>query len=89
MNIPYRFKNFFWDVATESLNKRAHKSFLISRILEKGNFDVIRWLFKCYSISEILETINTSRNLSRSTISLWKMVLLPHESASQGSSEAR
>jgi hypothetical protein len=71
-NTPLTVKNLFWEYNTTEINLNKHKPFVVERILEKGNFESIKWLFKLYSISDIRKTIAQSSNISQKTLDFWQ-----------------
>lgn len=71
MEYPQFISKLFWEYDLSSLDKTKHSQFIIGRILEKGNFRAIKWLFENYSQDEILKSLH-SRNLSENTRFLWQ-----------------
>lgn len=70
--IPSKFHNLFWDVDVDKLNSLNHKRFIVERVLEKGNFASIKWLFQSYNLSEISDIITGTSNLSTPTVNFWR-----------------
>lgn len=65
--IPEFLHVLFWDTDPESLDLWNHKKFIIERILEFGDEDAYRWMFRTYSDEEIIATVKSSRNISPKT----------------------
>lgn len=67
---PNFVTKLFWEYAHDAINIVQHKQFIIERILEKGCFKSVKWLFKTYSPQEVLGVLQ-STNISSSTRNLW------------------
>lgn len=61
----------FWDTRQEDLDFEKQSDFVISRVLEHGYLDDIKWLLKKYSKEKIKKALYTSRNLSEKTANFW------------------
>lgn len=68
---PKFLKSLFWEFDLNELHIDSHKYFIVERILEKGKIDAIRWLFETYSITDIKNVIESSKNLTSRTRSFW------------------
>lgn len=75
MNIPDSFNKYFWDVDLNKLNITKHSGFIIERMLEFGNIEVLRWLYNTYPINSIKDTLKKSRALSRKSANFWSIFL--------------
>jgi len=53
-----------WDVDIDSIDIQKHKSFLIERILNYGDEDCYRWMFKTFTREEIMGVVKNSRRIS-------------------------
>lgn len=71
--IPEEFTPFFWDVYIEQLEPAVHSKFIIERLLNEGDHHALQWLFSTYSKDDILQTVRSSRNLSRKTARYWQL----------------
>lgn len=70
--IPEKFSPYFWDVHLEELHPIRHRQFIIERLLNEGDHHSLRWLFQTYSVEEIRQVVQSSRNLSRKTARYWQ-----------------
>ncbi|WAM36938.1 DUF6922 domain-containing protein [Caldicellulosiruptor acetigenus] len=75
VNIPEFLRYLFWDTDFTKLDAREHKEHIISRILEYGNIEAYRWLFRTYSEEEIAEVVKNSLNISPPTAYMMANVL--------------
>ena len=52
--LPKEYKTYFWDVDWDNLqsNIKQYKSFIIARLVDKGDEQAVRWLKQCYSFDE-------------------------------------
>ncbi|MBU1110848.1 hypothetical protein KKB83_04475 [Patescibacteria group bacterium] len=73
--IPQEFSYLFWDVDFDKLDGERFGEFIVERLLEKGNWDEVRWMWRAFPHGLIKEIVDTSRNISGGTRGLWKMVL--------------
>ncbi|MGQ9512424.1 DUF6922 domain-containing protein [Thermodesulfitimonas sp.] len=65
--VPARFRAFFWDTDPEKLDLKRHKTYIIERLLEFGDEEAYRWLFRHYPEEEIKTVVKKSRRISRRT----------------------
>ncbi len=76
-NLPDEFKIYFWDVVWEDLteNIERYQSFVVSRLVDKGDCEVIKWLKGLYSEHEIARIVAHSRMVSKKTHLFWERYL--------------
>ena len=75
MTFPSHLKSIFWDVDSRGLNARKHGSFIISRVVEKGNCADVAWLKRKYPLAKIKSVVRGSHNVSAKTKNFWLNVL--------------
>lgn len=68
---PKFLKSLFWEFDLSELDIKNHRYFIVERILEKGKIDSIKWLFENFSMAEIRNVIESSRNLTSRTRNFW------------------
>ncbi len=73
--LPKSFKQYFWDVDFEKLKLEESRAFILKRLLDRGNDQAIRWVFKNYQKEEIKALLLTSRDLSSKTGNFWADLL--------------
>lgn len=73
MKPPYFLKKYFWDVNFDSLDSKRDQLYIITRLLEYGDIEAIRWLIKTVKPGKIKEIILQSRQLSPKTVNFWKL----------------
>ena len=71
--LPPTLKRFFWDTPVESIDRDAHKNYIIARILELGNEAAVQWLGRKYSQTDVRKVVSTSRSLSPKSSNYWKL----------------
>ena len=69
--LPKSFKQYFWDVDFDKLNLEESRAFILKRLLDRGNNQAIKWVFKNYQKEEIKALLLTSRDLSPKTGNFW------------------
>jgi hypothetical protein len=68
--------SLFWDVDPKTIDQKKHARYIIERILEFGNDEEVRWLFRRYPHRTIKNTLNRSRGvLHAKTKGLWSLLL--------------
>ena len=69
--LPSFLAQYFWDADATQIDLRRHRRYIIERILEVGDLDALRWLFRTYGEREIKAVVRRSRALSRPTAFFW------------------
>ncbi|AVX21200.1 hypothetical protein SAMN02745885_02424 [Carboxydocella sporoproducens DSM 16521] len=78
--LPVELHQFFWEYDVQTLDQTAHWFQIIERILEYGDLEANRWLYRTYTREQIAEVVRNSRNISRRTAILWQNLLgIPKE----------
>lgn len=75
MRIPKSLHRFFWDVNVEKLNPEKMSYFVINRLLDKGNFEAVKWVTKNYSKTQIEETLKKIRDFNPKVGNFWSLYL--------------
>ncbi len=73
--LPLAFKEFFWDVDFNSLKLKEAKTFILKRLLDRGNTQALVWLKKHYTEEEIKKLLLSTRDLSQKTANFWADIL--------------
>lgn len=68
----YFDKTLFWDYKNIRMDK--HYKYIIARILDYGDWDDVRKVKKLFTKKQIIETIKTSRSISKRTANYWAMI---------------
>jgi hypothetical protein len=55
--IPQRMKWLFWSYDINSIDLKTDKDYIISQVLNYGDWRDLKWLFKVYSRKEIKKTV--------------------------------
>jgi hypothetical protein len=61
----------------ECMNPRDHRGVIMERVLEKGSWEQVRWLFAAYGEAEVAEWVRGHgyRLLSKRSFALWRLAL--------------
>ena len=61
----------------DTMDADSHKSVIIERVLERGTWEQLRWLFATYSETSVAEWVRRHgfRLLSRRSFALWRLAL--------------
>ncbi len=55
--IPQKMKWLFWSYNIDSIDLRDDKDYIITQVLNHGNWQDLKWLFRAYSQKEIKEVV--------------------------------
>lgn len=53
--VPSSLRPLFWDVKLSDIDIRQHRDFVLSRVLEYGDFNAIRWALREYPRQELAQ----------------------------------
>ena len=54
-SLPPAFRRFFWDTPLSSLSVETHRDFILGRLLEWGDRQALRWVFRTYPKASLKE----------------------------------
>ena len=77
--LPEFLKPYFWDVDFEKMDGVQYPLFVISRVIDKGDTNALRWILKNYSKEQITNTLKISREMSHQTAKFWSKMLSINE----------
>lgn len=75
IKLPKSFKIYFWDVDFEKLEFWHAKTFILKRLLDRGDTKALNWVRQHYTKKDITELLLTSRDLSPKTANFWALIL--------------
>jgi len=68
-----RFRQaLFWDVDPKTIDPKKHAQYVIERILQLGNDNEVRWMYRTYPRRRLQSVVNHSRAIDGPTRALWK-----------------
>lgn len=69
-------RSLFWDTDPATIDLIKNARYVIERVLEFGNEDEVRWLFKHYPRAQIKAVLNLPRaQVSPQSRALWERIL--------------
>ncbi|MBI2475835.1 MAG: hypothetical protein HYV67_01155 [Candidatus Taylorbacteria bacterium] len=69
-------QSLFWDVDPKTIDPEKHAVYIIERILDFGNTEEVRWLFRYYPKSEIKRVMELPRSqVHDKSKALWSLLL--------------
>lgn len=75
MNSISKFsKHLFWDVNTSDLDIHTHSKYVISKVLQYGNYSDWQILVACYGINNIVKKAQTIRELDKRTATFLSII---------------
>lgn len=67
-------QELFWDVNLESLDKSAHKQFIVKRILQFGDMDDLRWALTFYGYDAVRSIfLFSTGQLDKKSRNFWRL----------------
>lgn len=73
--LPASFKQYFWDVDFDKIDKEQNASYIIHRLLNRGDDKAIKWMYKTYDKNLIKEVVTKRRGFSTKTANFWAELL--------------
>lgn len=73
--LPEFLRKYFWEVDLDNMTLEEAPTFILKRVLDRGNTTALRWLLKNYSGKQIQNVILNSRDLSQITANFWTEIL--------------
>ena len=73
--LPIFLKQYFWDVDFNKIDKKQNASYVIHRLLDRGNDKAIKWMCEAYDKDLIKEVVTKRRGFSAKTANFWADVL--------------
>jgi len=73
--LPGFLKRYFWDVEFEEIDLEGRKVYVLKRILEYGNEQAVRWMWKNFEKSEIKNALCNFRGYSQKSANFWAFIL--------------
>jgi hypothetical protein len=92
MGLPPDLENLFWDCDFSSVDLDQHRNFVIRRVLDRGDWDSIRWLRKAVGDTAIREWFlaKNGGGLDPRRLQFWGIILdLPADRVDEWIREAR
>lgn len=78
--IPEGTRKLFWDVKKEEVDPERYPSYIISRIMDYGDVEDVKWMLKTFSREQIIEVVKKRRGLSRKSAIFWSVYFeIPRE----------
>jgi len=62
-------RHLFWDVDISTLSIEKHRRYIITRVVERGNCDDIKYVWKIYGPEMVKDVLVNARFLNRKNIS--------------------
>lgn len=75
--LPGSLEWLFPEYDFNQMSLQSHQGVIIERVLEKGNWEQVRWLFKAFGEEAVAEWVRKHgfRLLSKRSFALWKLAL--------------
>ena len=70
-SIPSSFHQFFWDTDPKTIDLKKHQNYIIARLLDKGNWQAVKWIKSKYSNKNIKQVILQNKGLMPPTVYFW------------------
>lgn len=75
--VPADMEWLFPEYAFEDVDTQTHQGVIIERVLERGSWEQVRWLFRTYSEERVADWVRQHgfRLLSKRSFAFWRLVL--------------
>ncbi len=74
-SIPEFLRPYFWDVKFEEVDIEKNPSFVLKRVIDRGDTKAIRWAKTRFTTDDLKDLIMTTRDISRKTANFWAFIL--------------
>ncbi|MBI5043038.1 MAG: hypothetical protein HZC10_04240 [Nitrospirae bacterium] len=71
--VPKRYYPFFWDASPREIDLKRNSRYIIERVLEMGDLNVLQWIQRIYPTRMIIEICKESRKLSAKSRNFWEI----------------
>ncbi|MDD3292646.1 MAG: hypothetical protein PHI45_01710 [Candidatus Pacebacteria bacterium] len=68
-------QSLFWDVDPKLIDINKNANYVIERILDFGNDEEVKWVWKNYDKLTIKRALESSRSLRKESKNLWNLIL--------------
>ncbi len=75
MKLPLFLKKYFWDAEFEKINFDDRKVYVLKRLLEYGNEESIKWMWKHFTVLDIKNILYRYRGLSLKSANFWSVIV--------------
>lgn len=72
---PLFLKKYFWDISYPHFDPKSRSQYTIERLLEIGDEQAVKWVFRNFERVQIEKTVRGSRVLSEKTANFWSIIL--------------
>lgn len=66
-------KKYFWETDADKIDIQKDAPYIIGRVLEYGDPDALRWIFRIFGRPRIKKIILTRRGFSPKTANFWRL----------------
>ena len=73
--LPEFLRPYFWDVKFDLLDFKKSRTFILKRVLDRGNTKALGWIRQNYTNQEIKKLLLTTRDISPKTANFWALFL--------------
>ncbi len=73
--LPNFLKKYFWDVDFDSMTLEKSRTFILKRVLDRGDTKALKWLERNFTKEEIKQLLLMTRDISRKTANFWADIL--------------
>lgn len=73
--LPEFLRPYFWDVKFADLDFKKSRTFILKRVLDRGNTKALGWMRQNYTNQEIEKLLLTTRDISPKTANFWALFL--------------
>jgi len=71
--LPKHLHKYFWDTDVKAVDAKKDRDYIIWKLLEYGDINDLKWMFKSFSIRSIKKILMTRRGLSLKAVNFWRL----------------
>jgi len=71
--LPKHLHKYFWDTNPEAIDIKKDSDYIIWKLLEYGDINDLKWMFKSFPLRSIKKIFMTRRGFSPRVINFWHL----------------
>lgn len=76
--LPKALQKYFWDTNPSQIDVNQRSKYIISRLMDYGDTNSVKWMYRQYGNDEIKQTLETVRGIGPRSAFFWaNLVNLP------------
>jgi hypothetical protein len=73
--LPANVARLFWDTDPEQVDLRAHRDYVMERVMSRGSWSAMRWLRDTYSTDEMADfLVRKGHRIAPHDLAYWSLI---------------